>query len=199
MISFTNIPSTKPYSLFKKKYNEAVKKKQNNIEAIAISSFNKKENEVESRFVNLKYIHKTEWIFFTNLNSPKSEHFKSHNQVSALFFWDSINVQIRIKGKIAIYDKKLVDEHFNKRDIKKNAVAVFSEQSKKIKSYEEVIKRYSDAMKNKKLFKKRPEHWGAYSFNPYYFEFWEGHNSRINKREVFELKENHWINYNIQP
>ena len=63
MISFTNIPSTKPYSLFKKKYNEAVKKKQNNIEAIAISSFNKKENEVESRFVNLKYIHKTEWIF----------------------------------------------------------------------------------------------------------------------------------------
>ena len=78
--------------------------------------------------------------FFTNLNSPKSEHFKSHNQVSALFFWDSINVQIRIKGKIAIYDKKLVDEHFNKRDIKKMRLQYFQNNLKRLSLTKKLLK-----------------------------------------------------------
>ena len=31
----------------------------------------------------------------------------------------------------------------------------------------------------------RPSNWGGYSFKPYYFEFWEGHKSRLNKRNVY--------------
>ena len=67
-------------------------------------------NEVDSRYVNLKYIKDSEWIFFSNYNSPKSIAFNAHNQVSAVIYWKSINLQIRIlkiKGKIFL--NKLLD------------------------------------------------------------------------------------------
>ena len=46
---------------------------------------------------------------------------------------------------------------------------------------------------NKDDLKKCPNYWGGYSFKPYYFEFWSGHESRINKREI--LKKINWNNH----
>ena len=73
---------------------------QKNIEAISISSYNTKKHEVDSRYVNLKFINNDEFIFFSNYKSPKASAFNSHNQIAALLYWPSINVQIRMKAKI---------------------------------------------------------------------------------------------------
>ena len=100
MIEFNNISNEPPYLIFKKKYLEAIGAGQTNIEAIAISSFNKKIDEVDSRFVNLKFINDINFIFFTNYNSSKSQAFSSNNQIGALFYWPSTNTQIRMKAKI---------------------------------------------------------------------------------------------------
>ena len=61
---------------------------------------NNKANEVDSRYVNLKFITNDEFIFFSNYDSPKASAFNSHNQIAALLYWSSINVQIRMKAKI---------------------------------------------------------------------------------------------------
>ena len=53
----------KVYNLFYEKYERALELDQKNIEAIAISSFDAKNNEVDSRYVNLKYIEDQDWIF----------------------------------------------------------------------------------------------------------------------------------------
>ena len=100
MIEIKDIPSNSPYTLFNSYFEEAKKANQNPINAIAISSYNPKLGEVTSRFVNLKYIVKDEWTFFTNYLSPKAKDFQEHSQISALIFWESINVQIRIKAII---------------------------------------------------------------------------------------------------
>ena len=47
MIKVKNINQEIPYIIFKEKYNDALKANQKNIEAIAISSYNKKKDEVE--------------------------------------------------------------------------------------------------------------------------------------------------------
>ena len=47
--------------------------------------------------------------------------------------------------------------------------------------------------------KKCPDYWGGYSFTPYYFEFWEGHESRLNKREVYEKSDDSWKHLILQP
>ena len=45
----------------------------------------------------------------------------------------------------------------------------------------------------------RPQSWGGFSFVPYYFEFWEGHENRLNKRHVFEQQNDHWQERLLQP
>ena len=198
MIHFNNLSCEKPFLLFKEKYDEALELKQKNIEAISISTYNKEKNEVDSRFVNLKFVNEKEFIFFSNYDSPKSEDFKSHNQITALFHWSSTNVQIRMKAKINKTSREFNLKYFSGRDEKKNALAISSNQSKPISSYEKVSENYNKSLNNDNL-KDCPEYWGGYSFVPYYFEFWEGHESRLNKREVYEMRNDGWSQYILQP
>ena len=67
MISINNISQELPYQLLKIKYDEALKAGQKGIEAISISSYNKEVSEVDSRYVNLKFISNDQFIFFIRL------------------------------------------------------------------------------------------------------------------------------------
>ena len=198
MIQFNNLNQEIPYLLFKEKYNDALNAGQKGIEAISISSFNKEINEVNSRYVNLKFITNDEFIFFSNYDSTKAFSFNSHSQIAALVYWASINVQIRIKAKIKKTSNDYNQKYFFNRSEKKNALAISSNQSKPIDSYNQVKENYNKSLKNDDL-KKCPEFWGGYSFTPYYFEFWEGHESRLNKREVYEKSDNSWKHLILQP
>ena len=198
MINISNISNQLPYLKFEKLYKEALAEQQTNIEAICISSFDKKNNESNSRFVNLKYIIDDEWIFFSNYQGPKAREFESCPNISAVFFWHQTNTQIRVKAKIYKSSIEFSDSHFKKRDKGKNILAISSKQSKPIESYDRVKENYNKSLKNDDL-RKCPEHWGGFSFIPYYFEFWEGHVSRINKREVFDKIDGVWKHLFLQP
>ena len=103
-----------------------------------------------------------------------------------------------MKAKIDKTDNKFNKTYFNNRDFYKNAIAISSEQSAKINSYKDVKKNYQNSLQKDNL-KECPKYWGGYTFTPYYFEFWEGHESRINKRDVYELKNNDWVHFILQP
>ena len=198
MIQFNNLNQEIPYLLFKAKYDEAVDAGQKGIEAISISSYNKEISEVDSRYVNLKFISSGEFIFFSNYDSPKASAFNSHDQIAALLYWPSINVQIRIRAKIKKTSNEYNQKYFFDRSEEKNALAISSNQSKQIDSYSQVIENYNRSLVSDDL-RKCPEYWGGYSFTPYYFEFWEGHESRINKREVFNKTDGIWKHSFLQP
>ena len=198
MIILQNINKSQPYNIFSSHYQKALDSREGNIEAASISSFNMNKNEVSSRYVNIKLINDDKWIFFTNYHSPKSIDFKSHNQISALFYWKSTDTQIRLKGLIKQTSKEFNKDYFKKRAKHKNALAISSNQSKLIKSYKDVENNYRKCLTSVDL-KKCPEFWGGYSFTPYYFEFWEGNKSRINKREVFDMADGVWKHSFLQP
>jgi len=198
MIEIINENISAPYKDFIKYYDDALKSGEKNIEAASISSFNHSTNEVQSRYVNIKYINNDEWIFFSNYESPKSNDFISHAQISALFYWHKINVQIRIKAQISKTNSDFSDKHFNKRNREKNALAISSNQSMKINSYEDVKKNYLK-IHDSELPLERPNYWGGFSFIPYFFEFWQGHDKRLNKRKTYTLKEKKWIKGYLQP
>ena len=198
MIEINNLNQEDPYLIFKEKYEQALNAGQKAIEAISISSFNMEMVEVDSRYVNLKYINKDEFIFFSNYNSPKASAFNSHDQIAALLYWSRTNVQIRMKAKINKTTKEFNQKYFSDRSAEKNALAISSNQSKQIYSYSQVIENYNRSLKSDDL-KKCPEYWGGFSFIPYYFEFWEGHESRINKRDIFNKIDGIWKHSFIQP
>ena len=199
MIKFLNLSSEKPYLQFKSAYQAALDNGQKGIEAISVSSFNKSANEVEARYVNLKYIDANEWIFFSNYNSPKGRQFESHNQVSVLIYWASINTQIRMKAKISKTSEEFSDQHFQGRTKEKNALAISSNQSETIDSFDEVSKNFYKTLENMTSETNRPNFWGGYTFTPYYFEFWQGHENRLNKRHIFDKQGEEWIEQILQP
>ena len=198
MINFDNIHKESPVSIIHQKYLKALDADQKNIEAIAISSLDTKKKEVDSRYVNLKYVKNDQFIFFTNYNSPKSAQFKMHNQISVLIFWPQINTQIRMKAIISKTNEMFNKEYFKKRDIEKNALSISSNQSSVISSYSEVLNNYKIVKINDDLTK-CPTYWGGYSFIPYIIEFWEGNESRINKRYLYEFRNDVWSYSVLEP
>jgi len=198
MIKFINLKKENPYIQLHKKYQDAIGAGQKNIEAISISTFNIATNEVDSRYVNLKFIDNDQFIFFSNYNSPKSNAFKSHNQIAASIFWSSIDCQIRIKAKIKKMSTKYNSDYFKQRSQDKNALAISSKQSSVITSYDQVIKKYEYVKEHNDL-SKCPEYWGGFCFKPYEIEFWEGHESRINKRDLYKLKKKKWQHFVLEP
>ena len=103
-----------------------------------------------------------------------------------------------MKARIKRTQIEFNQKYFFDRSIEKNALAISSHQSEKIDSYSQVKANYDRTLKNDDL-KKCPEYWGGYSFIPYYIEFWEGHESRINKREAFDMTDGVWKHSFLQP
>ena len=198
MIEFNNFNQEIPYLLFKEKYEEAFKAGQKGIEAISISSYNKELKEVDSRYVNLKFIINDEFIFFSNYDSPKAVAFNSQNQIAALLYWESINVQIRIKATIKKTSDKFNQKYFFDRSKEKNALAISSKQSMQIDSFDEVKVNFEESLKNDDL-KKCPNYWGGFAFTPYEMEFWQGNEFRLNKRILYKKDRNTWNHLILQP
>ena len=198
MIKIKNISTEEPFKIFEEKYNQALKLDQKNIESTVISSFNPQIEEVDSRFVNLKFVINDEFIFFTNYNSPKADAFRIHNQMTALFFWPSINTQIRMKAIIKKTSIEFNQNYFFNRAEEKNALAISSKQSKPIDSYSQVKENYKKSLKNDDL-KECPKYWGGYSFTPYEIEFWEGNKFRLNIRNLYRIDNTTWNHFILEP
>ena len=138
-------------------------------------------------------------LFFKLSILPKASQFESHNQVSVLIYWASINTQIRMKAKISKTSAEFSDQHFQGRTKEKNALAISSNQSQIIDSFDEVSKNFYKTLEIMTPETNRPNFWGGYSFTPYYFEFWQGHENRLNKRHVFDQQGEEWIEQILQP
>ena len=111
-MKISNKISSKPYMLFYDLLIKAKESHQEAIESILIASFDKEKNEVDSRYVNLKFITNDEFIFFSNYNSPKASSFNSNQPNSCIIYWPSINAQIRMKAKIKKTSKVYNQKYF---------------------------------------------------------------------------------------
>ena len=68
------------------------------------------------------------------------------DQVSVLIYWASINTQIRMKAKIFKTSSEFSDKHFQGRTKEKNALAISSNQSQAIDSFDEVTKNFNETL-----------------------------------------------------
>ena len=103
-----------------------------------------------------------------------------------------------MKAKIKKTSKEFNKNYFKKRNIDKNALAISSKQSQLADSYEAIISKFNDT-KNTQDLSECPDFWGGFSFVPFYFEFWEGKESRLNKRNIYKKINKTWKEYVLQP
>ncbi len=149
------------------------------------------EDYLDAEKANQPLIHA---IAISSFNKTLNE----HDQISAMFYWSTTNVQIRMKAKIKETNKERSDEHFKSRQKEKNALAIASNQSQPISSFETVKSKFTETLENANL-SKRPDYWGGFSFTPYYFEFWRGSDFRLNHRNAFSKVEDGWESSILEP
>ncbi len=189
-----------PMELFKIWMSEAEKKEINDPNALSLATANEN-NEPSVRMILLKGLSQKGFIFYTNLNSPKSKDLKNNPKASMCFHWKSIQRQVRISGNILKVTDKEADNYFNSRPYESRIGAWASNQSEVMKGREELLKKI-DEFKNKYSDPKnlpRPEHWSGWCLSPLTIEFWLGDKYRIHERLKYNKISNKWKKEILYP
>jgi pyridoxamine 5'-phosphate oxidase len=150
-----------------------------------------------ARIVLLKGFDERGFVFYTNYDSHKGQQLASNPQAALLFFWDVLERQIRIEGKIVKVSEEEAKAYFDSRPEGSRIGAIASPQSQVITNrgvLEERVKATKEAGRLEK-----PEHWGGYRVVPNKIEFWQGRSNRLHDRIVYELEESAWKIYRLAP
>jgi pyridoxamine 5'-phosphate oxidase len=189
-----------PLELFKIWMSEAEKKEINDPNALSLATSNK--NSVPSvRMVLLKGLSKKGFVFYTNLNSPKSHDLKSNPKAAMCFHWKSLQRQIRISGSITQVSDEEADTYFNSRPYESRIGAWASDQSKPMNERKEFLKKIEEfkiKYKNDNNLP-RPNHWSGWCLNPSSIEFWLGDQFRIHERLKYTKILNDWKKEILYP
>lgn len=188
------IPNFKdPMALFQKWFLEAQKvEKLIEPNAMVLSTVDTKRRP-RSRYVLLKDFKDNSFIFYTNLNSAKSNELKKNPYASLLFYWPSLHRQVRIEGKIDFISLKDVHEYFQSRPKDSQIAASISKQSKPLGSRQELVSAFYK-MKNNHNNKviSTPEFWGGFKLKADYIEFWSGMPHRLHDRKSYKRGYVNW-------
>jgi len=189
-----------PIELFKIWMSEAEKKEINDPNALSLATSNPN-NEPSVRMILLKGINKEGFIFYTNLNSPKSIDLKKNPKASMCFYWKSIRRQVRIFGNINQVSEQDADSYFNSRPYESRIGAWASDQSNILKDRKDLSKKIEEYKKKYKDEKKvpRPKHWSGWCLIPSSIEFWLGDKFRIHERLRYNTISNGWKKEILYP
>ena len=174
---------SEPVDLFKIWMEDAKKSEINDPNALALATSDKK-GVSSVRMVLLKDFNKDGFVFYTNLESQKSNEIKENPNAAMCFHWKSLLRQIRISGKLSKVTDKVADEYYNSRAYDSRIGAWASKQSTILKKRDDLIssievykKKYND-----KKNVPRPNHWSGWNLLPLSFEFWLEGENRIHER-----------------
>ncbi len=188
-----------PFKQFEHWINDALSAKVNEPTAMSLVTLGI-DGFPDSRIVLLKDYGMNGFTFFTNYNSNKGKSIVKNPAVGLHFFWPELERQIRISGFAEKTSDAVSDQYFNSRPVSSQIAAIVSNQSSKIQT-REILQNSFDSEKEKIGDKKieRPASWGGFIVKPLRFEFWQGRESRLHDRILFEKAEGNWIISRLAP
>jgi len=159
------------------------------------------DGEVCARMLLLKAFDRRGFAFFTNYNSHKSAQLHENPRAALVFWWPSLQRQVRIEGAVVRTTEVESDEYFATRPRGSQLGAWASEQSKVIAGrgdldgrFKELEETYGDRPIP------RPPNWGGYRVIPILFEYWQGREDRLHDRFCYRLRDaRDWIIERLSP
>jgi len=170
-----------PIEQFSLWFNQAIE--ANIIEPSAMSLATS-DDYIGIRTVLLKFFDDKGFVFFTNYESKKSKQIQNNPQAALLFPWLALERQVKIIGR--------------PKDSQIGAWS--SQQSSKITSRMILVDQFA-AMKKKFANGEipLPEFWGGYRVVPQSIEFWQGRESRLHDRLIYERNDDGWDISRLSP
>ena len=134
------------------------------------------------RTVLLKGLDDRGFVFYTNYNSRKGKDLTATGRGSLMFYWRSLERQVRIDGRAEKVSAQESDAYFATRPVESRWSVYASRQSEVIESRDVLESRFTIARQEYGDHVPRPAWWGGYRIVPEEFEFWQGRPSRLHDR-----------------
>ena len=151
------------------------------------------------RIVLLKEYNSDGFVFFTNYHSRKGMHLATNPKAALLFYWNILERQVRIEGKIKMTEPEYSDNYFHSRPFESRVGAIVSMQSSLLKSRATLEASFNEALKDKAKMPERPDYWGGYIIQPQRFEFWQGREHRLHDRIQYRYIDGAWVKEMLAP
>lgn len=189
-----------PFKLFEQWFNIALKSGILEPNAMTLATADNL-GKPSARIVLLKDLTQRGFVFFTNYKSRKGDQLNENPFAALVFWWDKLERQIRIEGKVEKLSKKDSDIYFNSRPRGSQLGAVISRQSEVIPNYnflKNEFLEFKKGIKGKKII--RPNYWGGYLLKPELIEFWQGRENRLHDRIRYTKKKSKsWLIERLSP
>ncbi len=136
-----------------------------------------------ARMLLLKGFDENGFVFFTNSESRKGEELHGNSNAAICFWWDKLERQVRIEGRVERVSDEEADLYFATRPRGSRLGAWTSRQSSVIESREYLDKRYHKyELEYADMDIPRPSYWNGYRLSPSAIEFWQGRLNRLHDR-----------------
>ena len=153
------------------------------------------------RMVLLRQVDERGFVFYTNLESRKGREIAENPRAALLFYWEPLERQVRIEGRVELGSPEEADEYFATRPYGSQVSAWASRQSEPIASRAELERRHEEfAARYPEGAVPRPPYWGGYRVVPDAYEFWQGRADRLHDRFRYERRpDGSWTIVRLQP
>lgn len=139
--------------------------------------------------------------FYTNYQSQKGLDLAENPYAELLFYWASLERQVRIFGKVTRLSEAESHQYYQKRPVDSQIAAHASTpQSGVIASravLQEKFQQLQQQFQHQQLAK--PDFWGGYRVQAEQYEFWQGRPNRLHDRIRYRLHNGEWQIERLMP
>lgn len=139
-----------------------------------------------ARVVLLKEHGPEGFVFYGNMESRKFRELAANPNAALCFYWQPLDRQVRIEGRVAPVSNEEADAYFATRERGKQIGAWASLQSQPMKNraeFEARIAEFTQRYDGQTI--PRPPHWSGWRLVPTRLEFWSQGEFRLHERDVF--------------
>ncbi|WP_434346063.1 pyridoxamine 5'-phosphate oxidase [Myxococcus virescens] len=153
-----------------------------------------------ARVVLLKDFDARGFVFYTNHESRKGREARAHPYAALCFYWQPLNEQVRVEGRVERVTDAEADAYFQSRVRGSQVGAWASLQSQPLATRAELEARVAEVeRKYAGQPVPRPPHWSGFRVVPDRIEFWHAQESRLHDRHVYLREDGGWRTQMLYP
>ncbi len=139
--------------------------------------------------------------FYTNYDSQKGQDLAQNPYAEMLFYWPTLERQVRISGLVTKISEAESTDYYHKRPRDSQIAAHISAPQSGVVADRATLEQNFAALQarvaNNDISK--PEFWGGYRLQPDAYEFWQGRPNRLHDRLSYSKQAETWLLQRLMP